>query len=82
MSLIDDNGDMREDIQVPEGELGEEIKVGTRCSTVNKKKIDKSIDFLRGWEEKNGFHFSFEELWASWGESGAEWGPFWDLYLR
>merc|ERR1712055_803619 len=26
MSLIDDNGDMREDIQVPEGELGEEIK--------------------------------------------------------
>ena len=27
-----------------------------------KKKIDKIIDFLRG---KNGFHFSFEELWAS-----------------
>ena len=26
----------------------------------DKKKIDKSIDFFRGWEEK-GFHFLFAE---------------------
>ena len=35
LSLMDDSGDQREDIKVPEGELGEEIKVLDFCVQSN-----------------------------------------------
>ena len=53
--------------------------VGSKFSLIRKKSI--MYWFFERLGEGNCFHFSFEELWASWADSGAKWGAVWDLYL-
>ena len=47
LSLMDDSGDQREDIKVPEGELGEEIKVLDFCVQSNMVLLKMPVTKIR-----------------------------------